>query len=83
MSEICEKLTLEMLKRIQQRLERIEQRCDRFEAELATMRSCAVELDDVRARQLSMLADLHYVYAMMARASSGSANAASPSRTGR
>jgi hypothetical protein len=67
MSEINEKLTFEVLKKVQQQLRQIEQKIDGFEAELGAVRNCAVGLDVVRTCQLSMLKDLSYLYGLMAR----------------
>jgi hypothetical protein len=83
MSEINERLTLETLKKVQCRLRQIEEKVDGFEAELTVIRSCAVELDAVRARQLSMLKDLHYIYAIMAGHPSAAQSARHPVSRGK
>lgn len=83
MSEINERLTFETLKKVQRRLRQIEEKVDGFAAELTVMRSCAVELDAVRACQLSMLKDLHYIYAIMAGRPSAARSARDPVSRGK
>ncbi|MGJ4945346.1 hypothetical protein ACQR1W_32620 [Bradyrhizobium sp. HKCCYLS1011] len=57
MSDINDKLTLEVLKKLQQRLHRAENKIDVYE----------IELSAFREQQISMLQDLHRIYELLGR----------------
>jgi hypothetical protein len=68
MSDIDEKLTLEVLKKVQQRLYRAEEIICGFEVELVA----------AREHQISVLKDLHRIYDLLGRHHSRLADASAP-----
>ncbi|WP_316188570.1 hypothetical protein [Bradyrhizobium sp. SZCCHNS1054] len=70
MSDVDDRLTLEVLKRLQQRLHRAENKIDDYE----------IELNLFREQQISVLRDLHQIYELLGQHHESLIHARGPSK---